>query len=275
MFYNRALFREAGIPAPPTNRAEFMDALRKIKALKRPNSWGFVYNWLRINAYGMLAQNGGDIFAADGRTVILDSAENIEALRFCAELIKDGHAAPPQDFDSWIGFRQGRVAMTFHGIFMLPDLQRVSELDWAAAPVPTLFRKPATWVNSHNVCVRADLKGPELAAAKKFITYLSDHSLDWAAGGQVPVRKSLRASERFETMVAQREFARQIPYVQYMPNVPFVLEYLAEFDFAVERVLRGSMTPEVALKTASASINKVVVRHEGSGAAQAGAEAKP
>ena len=36
-----------------------------------------------------------------------------------------------------------------------------------------------------------------LKASKRFIQYLSDHSLDWAMGGQVPVRKNLRASEHY------------------------------------------------------------------------------
>lgn len=263
LFYNRPLFRRAGISAPPTNRQEFIAALQKVKALNEPSTWGFVYTWQRINVWALIAQNQGDIFTPDGLATTINSPENIETFQFCADLVKQGFAPPPQDFDSWIGFRQGRVAMTFHGIFMLPDLQRQEDLDWAAAPMPVLFDKPATWANSHNLCIAPDLTGRELAAAKTFITYLSDHSLDWAAGGQVPVRKSLRASPRFQQMEAQREFARQIPYLSYMPNVPFVLEYLAEFDYALERTLRGSVTPAVALDGAAKNIARVIERYYG------------
>ena len=63
--------------------------------------------------------------------------------------------------------------------------------------------------------------------------------------------------------IDQREFARQIPYLSYMPNVPFVLEYLAEFDYALERTLRGSVTPAVALDNAAKNIARVIERYYG------------
>src|SRR5690606_15483627 len=47
VYYNRKLFAEAGIAAPPTNRAEFVEALRRMKrSVNGQNQWGFVYEWL-------------------------------------------------------------------------------------------------------------------------------------------------------------------------------------------------------------------------------------
>ena len=108
--------------------------------------------------------------------------------------------------------------------------------------------------------MRADLSGDELAAAEEFIQYLSNHSLDWAAGGQIPVRKSLRESDRFKSMTAQMEFAKQIPYAAYMPRVAFVSEYLAEYEPAIEKALYGSATPQAALDQAQANIEKIMQR---------------
>ena len=78
----------------------------------------------------------------------------------------------------------------------------------------------------------------------------------------MPVRRSLRESARFKQMTAQREFARQIPYAAYMPQVPFVFEYLAEYDLAIEKALRGSATPAEALNTASHNIDKIIARYQ-------------
>ena len=51
----------------------------------------------------------------------------------------------------------------------------------------------------------------------------------------MPVREIACAnSERFQSMTAQREFAKQIPYAAYMPGVQFVNEYLAEYEPAIE-----------------------------------------
>src|SRR5690606_24152185 len=72
MYYNRKLFREAGIvdahgePRPPTNREEFLDALRKLRRDEdgdgRPETWGFVFTWLRTNAFSVMRQHGGRVF---------------------------------------------------------------------------------------------------------------------------------------------------------------------------------------------------------------------
>lgn len=267
MFYNRTLFKEAGIETPPTNRAEFLDACKR---LTKNNQWGFVFTWQRTNIYTLFRQWGGDIFSPDGSKCTIDSPACVAALQFAVDLIYKLKVAPsPAAINAFIGFRQGKVGMVFEGIYMLPELQRQTDLDWAAAPVPQLGEKPAAWCNSHNLCVRSDLTGRELEAAQRFVKYLSDHSLDWAAGGQVPVRKSLRNSARFQSMTAQREFAKQIPYAAYMPRVQFVSEYLSEYEPAIEKALYGSATPQAALRDARERIENIMQRF-GASSAKAG-----
>jgi multiple sugar transport system substrate-binding protein len=271
MFYNRAMFRKAGIidakgeAKPPTNREEFIDDLRKLKGINGPDSWGFVYTWQRTNIYTCIRQNGGDMFNADHTKTTINSPQNVEALQWCADLVLKEHLAPaPQDFDAWVGFLQGKVGIAFEGIYTLPDLRKQDgKLDYAAAPVPQLFKQPAAWANSHSLCFRADLSGPELEAAKRFVKFLSDHTLDWAAAGQVPVRKSLRASERFQHMNEQREFAKEIPYAAYFPAVPFNFEYLTEYEYAIEKALRESETPQQALDSAAVKITRIMNRYNG------------
>ncbi len=157
MYYNRKLFREAGIARPPTNREEFVAALKKFR---HDDQWGFVYTWQRTNIYAAIRQNGGDIFNAGRTEATLNSPQNVEALQWCADLIVKEHLVPPpQDFDAWIGFRQGKVAMAVRGVYMLPDLGRQQDLDYWAALIPLLFKQRAgVRCNSHNLyCLRADL----------------------------------------------------------------------------------------------------------------------
>jgi multiple sugar transport system substrate-binding protein len=276
-FYNRELFRKAGIvdesgaPHPPTNRAEFVSALHKLRGVNGPDTWGFVYTWLRTNSYTAIRQNGGDIFNADRTQCVVNSPANVEALQWCADLVKQQLVPSPQNFEAWTGFRQGKVGIAWEGIYMLPDLKKQTDLDYAAAPVPTLFKQPAAWANSHSLCFRADLTGKELAAAKKFVKFLSDHSLDWADAGQIPVRKSLRTSERFQGMTIQREFAKQIPHAAYFPAVPYNLEYINQWDQAVELILRGTQTPQQALDRAKVNIEKVMKRYGADGPVAGGA----
>ena len=90
--------------------------------------------------------------------------------------------------------------------------------------------------------------------------FLSDHSVDWAAGGQIPTRPSLRATPEFQAMAVQSAFARQIPFVQYQPRLPFIFEYQTEYGLAVEKILRGKASPEEALAVAEKRINEIIKR---------------
>lgn len=270
MYYNRRLLREAGIvdargeAKPPTNRAEFLEALRKLTrpgSGGRPDQWGFVFTNNESNVYSMMLQYGGEFFTPDYTRCLLNGPKNVEALQFCVDLIRKYKVAPPpESYDSWIGFRQGKIGMVFEGIYMLADLQKQQDLDYSGATVPQMGINPKVWAGSHNLCLRADLQGKDLEATWRFIRFLSDNSLDWAAGGQVPVRRSLRATPRFRAMPVQSAFAREIPSVVYLPRLSFIFEFQTEFTSAVEKALRGSATPQEALDTAAANIDKILTR---------------
>ena len=273
MYYNKRMFREAGIvdehgePRPPTNRDEFLDALRKMTRDTNNDgvydTWGYVFTWFRTNVFTMMCQWGGNFLTDDGSRCIMNSAVNIDALQFCVDLIRKYKVSPPpENFDSWIGFRQGKVGIAFEGIYMLADLQKQKDLDFAGAPLPLLGNQPAAWAGSHTLCIRKGIEGAKLDAAWRFIKYVSDHSLDWAEGGQIPVRKSLRDTERFKSMTIQWQFAQQIPYIRYSPNVTFVFEFFTEFDMAIEKALRGAASPKEALDTATENVNTIIARQQ-------------
>ncbi len=283
MYYNRTLFKAAGIvdgqgnAKPPTTRDEFLDACQRItRRTGNPDTdrWGFVFTWQRTNVFTIMRQFGGSLFSDDLARCTVASPACVAGLQFCVDLIhKMQFAPPPAAMNPFIGFRQGKVGMCFEGIYMLPELQRQTDLDWAAAPLPQLGTQKAAWGNSHNLCIRADASGRELDAARRFVKFLSDNSLDWAEGGQVPVRKSLRDSDRFRAMTAQSQFATQIPYIAYMPRVQFVNEYLTEYEFAIDTSLRASAKPEQALQNAQSNIERIMQRfadevRQAAGAAQ-------
>jgi len=162
--------------------------------------------------------------------------------------------------------------MAFEGIYMLADLQRQKDLDYAGAPLPVLGVKPAAWAGAHLLCLRNGLEGAQLDAAWRFVKFLSDNSLDWAEGGQIPARNSLRDTDRFRSMTMQSEFAKELPYIAFMPRVPFIFEFYTEFDLAVERALRGSAPAKQALDDATRRVNEVLERDRLAHSAAAGAK---
>lgn len=265
-YYNTAILERAGYEAPPIEGEAFIDCLERVDALGG-NIFPFIFTWFRLNAFTALWQWGGSVFNDDFTRCTLTSSRAVEAFEWCAAMSgKRGLAPLPQNAgDAWVGFRQGRVAVAWHGMFMLADLQRVDDLPWGAAPVAQVGPQPATWGGSHIICLRPDLEGERLETAFALVRFLSEQGLEWAKGGQIPPRASLRNTSEFAQMPAQVAFAKMLPYVQFMPQVPFVQEYLTEVDFAIEQTLRGSMSPQAALEQAAASIQRTIARYIAAG----------
>ncbi|MFN3648207.1 MAG: ABC transporter substrate-binding protein [Armatimonadota bacterium] len=270
MYFNRARFREAGLvgaggePVLPTDREGLLDACHQMTRPARggePPRWGYVFHNWEGHLYTFMRQFGGEFFTSDHRRCLLHNPENVAALQLCVDMIRRYQVAPPpENFDSWIGFRQGKVGITYEGIYMLADLQKQQDLDYGGAPVPLVGTEKAVFADSHNLCLRADLEGPQLEAAWRFLRFLSDHSLDWAEGGQIPVRQSLRATPRFASMTVQSAFARQIPYVTYFPRMTYILEFLREYNLAIELATRGRASASDALRGAEERVNRIIQR---------------
>lgn len=265
MYYNKRLFRDAGLDPerPPQTRTEFVEAIRRMKKPGtggQPDQWGYVFTNFETCTYSFLRQFGGEVFTADFSQCTLARPENVAALEFCRSLIVDGLVPSPENFDSWIGFRQGRIGMVFEGIYMLADLQKQKDLEFGGAPIPQVADHKAVWADSHNLCLKSGLAPHVQEAAWRFMRFLSDNSVAWAAGGQIPTRPSLRATREFQQMAVQSAFARQIPFVRYQPQLPFIFEYLTEYNLAVEKILRGRASAQEALGAAERRVNEIIAR---------------
>ena len=261
-FYNRTLLSQAGFAEPPQDRAGFLAALRAItQGTGAGRIWGFAFSHPTATAFSFMRQFGGAFFTPDAARCIINSPENADALQFCVDLIRrEKTVPPPESTDPWVAFRQGRVGMTYNGIYMLPDLQKQVGLNFAGASVATVGKTPATWASSHNFCLKTGMDARHEEAAWRFCKFYSDNSLEWAEAGQVPARHSLRASGQFKAMAVQSAFAAQIPHAVYQPQVAFAFEFQTELDYLVERTLRGTVSPQVALAEAERKINTIIRR---------------
>ena len=134
LYYNLKLFREAGIvdaqgnPKPPDTWEEFLDAARRLTKDKdgdgRPDQWGFAFTWLRTNWITFISQHGGSILSPGLKRATLAEPPAVRATQqMCDTITRYGVAPKPEGFDSWMGFRQGRVAMAIEGIYMLSSVE--------------------------------------------------------------------------------------------------------------------------------------------------------
>ncbi|RYG49265.1 ABC transporter substrate-binding protein [bacterium] len=269
LYYNKKLFREAGIANPPTNWEEFIAAGKKLTMDKRNadgkpyKQWGFNFTHLPNNVPSFLNQHNASFLTPDLSKGAMTSPEMKVAVDQMISIWKNYGIAPrPEGQDAWLGFLTGKVAMAMEGIYMKSGLDNQKDLEYAAAPVPMFGPKRAVWAGSHMMCMPATEPEARRKASIVFIKYLSDHSLSWAEGGQVPVRKSILESEGFQKLSVQREAAKQLDYVQYEPSTPS-WNQLATFGNSAMEACLNELEPEgAALETAQRRIDRVLAREK-------------
>lgn len=268
MYVNADLLKRAGIvnaqgnARAPTNREEFMKAvLATTKPSDDPGSsvWGFsLFNW-RENFMTLLPQFDGGYFTKDGRADLANPG-NVAALSFLVDLANRKLISPPENQSGWVGFRQNKVAMIFAGVYMLGDLLRLEDVHYFGAPIPVIGYHPGTLADSHVLCIKTGLSPAVREASERFIRYLSANSIAWAAAGQVPARRSMRAKPEFKKMQVQYAFSQEIPYMRYPPRATVLFELEQELDHATEMALRRQETPQQALEIASENLQRVLDR---------------
>lgn len=265
MYYNVDLFRQAGISKPPETLDEFVeDAKRLTKDTNgdgKPDQWGFAFTWLHSNGLTFLDQFGSGLLAPDLKTTELDSQKSVDAMNLMIRFVtQDKICPPPAGTDAWLGFQSGKIAMAMEGVYMMSSLEKLKDRHFAAAPIPQFGPVKAVWAGSHCLTMPASLTGERRDAAWAFIKYLSDHSILWAKGGQVPVRRAIIDSPEFQSLSIQREFAKQLPYIQYEPFSVSFNQISSFADAAIEGSVNQSEAPLPALKTAARRVREVLRR---------------
>ena len=271
LYFNTELFEKAGIvdaqgkAKPPRTLDEFIaDGQKLTKDLNgdgRPDQWGFVFTNGRTNWLTITQQFGGGILSDDLKSAQMDTPANLKSLQLMHDFIYKYKIAPrPEGVDSWLAFSQGKVAMAMEGIYMVSSLEEQKGLQFAGAPVPQFGPKSADWGGSHFLCQPAGIAPEASQAAWKLMRYLSDHSLTWAQGGQVPARTDVRQMAGFKALPVQSQFARQLPYVQYEPLSPRMNAIFPFVDPVIEAVLLDLQTPQAALKDSQRRIEQVLKR---------------
>lgn len=258
LYCNVDMLKKAGLSGPPRDREEFVKAAR---AMRDGDHWGYALTDYRIVFQSLQPQFGGHYFDAKGRADLVNEG-NLATLRFMKSLNdpNDRLVPPPENGLGWMGFRQQKVGMVIDGIYMLGDLMRLNDFHYVGAPVPVIGKVPGTLADSHILCARSGLSQDQRSAALRFIRFLSENSIAWAGAGQVPARRSVRATEAFRKMPVQYAFSQQIPYIHYFPRTVNIFELNQELGLAIEQVIRRRKTPEDALAFANARIQESLDR---------------
>jgi multiple sugar transport system substrate-binding protein len=172
LFYNKALFKKAGI-AEPTSSWTWADEQAAAQKLTSKGVWGDYQPVSFHEFYKALAQAGGQFLNEDRSAATFDSAEGLAAANWL--IGKAGKTMPTEadgagtpDYDSKL-FKSGKLAMWHSGVWMFSGMAD-APFEWDVVVEPgDKARASAMFVNG--LVVSAVSKNQE--AAQKWITFLA------------------------------------------------------------------------------------------------------
>jgi ABC-type glycerol-3-phosphate transport system substrate-binding protein len=198
LYYNKDLFNEAGLTAPPQTWEEFVADCRKLSQVSSSGviqqsgaALGTAYNINRsTDILGLLMlQNQTEMVDRDSRQASFDRSINRdgrrfspgeEALKFYTQFARSGGDNPyswnTQMHYSIDAFTEGNLAMMFNYAYQRDTLAaKAPKLNFEVAPVPQLVGKPAiSYVNYWGYTVAGNKRLDNVSAAGRGFLPVTD-----------------------------------------------------------------------------------------------------
>ncbi|MEW2485626.1 extracellular solute-binding protein [Streptomyces sp. NPDC048411] len=264
IFYNKKIFKEAGVEVP-TTIAQLKTVSKKIK-----DKTGKTGLYLRgDDAYWFLSflyGEGGDLVDASTKSVTVDNADGVKAMKVVKDLVDSG-AAKTDATDGWenmqSSFKDGKVAMMINGPWAVADTYAGKEFkdkaNLGVAPVPAGSAGQGAPQGGHNLAVYAGSKN--LDASYAFVDYMT------SAETQAKVTKELnllptRTSAYTREEVVDNEivtfFKPVVDTAVERPWIPETGSLFAPLVTEYTKVLTGQTTPEKGAKSTGDSYRKLL-----------------
>ena len=253
MIYNTAL-----VKTPPKTTGELVKVAKSLTNAAS-GRFGLAYEYSNFFFHAALMNAfGGQVFAPGPKPTI-DSPENIAAVKTMMKWYKTDGILPADPSSTLIAslFNEGKSAIVFSGPWFLGEVQ--DKVKYAIAPLPTVDEaggKPMRpWLTVEGVYVSAGSKHKEAAYA--FAEYLvsTEAGLVLALeGGQLPTNKAVYSDPRIQKDATLQGFRKQLDTAVPMPNYAEMTLMWSPVTTAMNKIVKGSATPEVALKEAQQTV---------------------
>ncbi len=207
LFYmNLKVMRDAGLvgadgkPKVPQSREEL---LAMAKQIAKGDTFGFAIGTVNPGKYtwgfhNLLWQNGANVYGPDLKRSALTEPAAIEAAELWASFHAQHKVAPPANASCRDAFIAGKLGMWLAGSWNFTGL-RDAKVEFAAAPVPRLFKQPTVWSQPHVFTFpkprAADAARRE--AAWTHIRWMTDHVAEWTLkAGQISASRKAHSDPR-------------------------------------------------------------------------------
>jgi len=268
MFYNRQMFRDAGLlpedpsaPVVPQTWEEFIEVGKKLTD-KSKDQYAFAmtntlwWNLPFFNSYG------ARIISEDGKKCVIDSEAAVQTLEMMASLVNEhkieAGAWRPGAISPEQGFVNGKYAMIFMGPWNLAKFAN-TKMDYGVGLIPGGTKGTSTNVGGTDVVI---FKGTKYAAeCYNFLSFFTnaENQKRWCSElNQLPINLGAYDLVSFEDPHLMM-FMEQMRHAG--PN-PVVKDYSLLEDLInpeVEAVLSGQKTAKEALAAAQVKVQERLI----------------
>ncbi|WP_127131917.1 extracellular solute-binding protein [Georgenia sp. SYP-B2076] len=279
--YNKAIFAEAGVAAPPADWDALVDAATKIKATGQGRQGiGFITSWNSGAVHpflSLLASDGGTFLNKDGTAAELTSPQAIETAQLYQRLVDEGLTDPSMStananttgpyLDNFVNGKTGMIIMANWWEGSLKDAMGEKFSDVATAPIPvgpsgtTSSSISYSWMTM----VNGNADDAKQKAAWEFLTWLNGPDSGKAgssAMGDILVSMGILPSRTsdIEAHKADLESDFLTPYVDALGSAtpfPTVIGGPAAAD-ALQRQIEALLNGQLDAKAAMEAANKDV-----------------
>jgi multiple sugar transport system substrate-binding protein len=266
LYTNKTVLGKAGITTVPTDKASYEDALKKLKAKGVQGEWvdGYVFTGT-LEFESLLWQYGGQLYNNDVSKATFNSAAGVKALTWMHDLVAKGYSPSKVAQDANINaIVSGKTAFNWNGVWQTSNtgLQNVK---WTASEVPQIGDQKAVWSSSTHWAF-VNNKGQDknkTQAAATFVKWMNEHSLAWAAGGELPAANKVRESSQLTSKYPQyKPFLKELQYAHFETVSPGIGNANATITTAVNEGVLGKKSPKQALDDAAAEADKLLQQNK-------------
>lgn len=253
MIYNKAM-----VKTPPKTTGELVK-LAKGMTNAASGRFGLAYEYSNYFFHAALMNAfGGQVFA-DGARPVIDSKQNADAIKLMMKWFKQDGILPAEPSATLIStlFNEGKAAIVFSGPWFLGEVS--DKIDYAIAPLPAVDEaggKPMRpWLTVEGIYVSAGSKHKEAAyELAKFLVSTEAARVLALEGGQLPTNKAVYADPQVAKNPTLAGFRKQLDTAVPMPNYAEMTLMWSPVTTAMNKIVKGSATPEVALAEAQATV---------------------
>lgn len=272
LFYNATMFANAKLSTPNQlfsegkwTWSEFRSIAQQLTDTKT-GQWGAITPVdMPYGLFSVLYSFGGGVLTSDNTKSMFTTAEDIEALTFLSELVKDKTAILPGQAQQLNLFANGKIGMYASGYWdIAANLTAAKSFDWDVAPLPK-GTVQATRVASGGYAIPAKSKHP--AEAWKLLQFLSTpQSTTYLAdlGLIIPALKAVAESPDFLKPNAvpahRRVFVDALQYGKLDPEIPQWAQMITIIGNETDKLWLGQQTPEQTGKNIDSELNQLLQR---------------